>query len=73
MARLKMLRNGKGGWQRFPFHYTLLALTEVGPEIADDELKYAADECERRLKRKPGNSMYAQRRHDVMARALANT
>jgi hypothetical protein len=70
MEFLRKRRDGKGGWNRFPFHYTLLALTEVGPEIAGNELDYASAEYRRRLKRKPGKSPYAQRRHDVMARAL---
>ena len=70
VARLKKWRDGKGGWNRYPFHYTLLALTEIGPEIAGDELRYAAEACRRRLKRKPGKSQQARRRHDVMTRAL---
>jgi hypothetical protein len=68
---LRGRRDGNGGWNRFPFHYTLLALGEIGPEIAGDELAYAAAECDRRLRRRPGKSVYAQRRHDVMTRALA--
>ncbi|MCA8910587.1 MAG: hypothetical protein KDB82_02690 [Planctomycetes bacterium] len=69
MKYLKKMRKGGGEWQRFPFHYTLLALTEIG-EPARAELKYAAPVCERKLKRKPGADKYAQRRHDVMTRAL---
>jgi hypothetical protein len=69
MKYLKRMRKGDGEWQRFPFHYTLLALTEIG-EPARAELKYAAPVCERKLNRKPGADKYAQRRHDVMTRAL---
>jgi hypothetical protein len=67
---LRKHRDGKGGWRRFPFYYTLLALTEMNPEIARDELKYAAGVCEQRLKRKPRDDKYARRRHEVMRRAL---
>lgn len=70
MKRLRKMRKGGGEWHRFPFHYTLLALIDVGAEHAKAELKYAASTIERKLKRKPGADKYAQRRHDVMARAL---
>lgn len=71
MRRLRKGRDGKGGWKRFPFYYTLLGLTEIGPGIAGPELKYAAATCARRLKRKPGPGVYGKRRHEVMARVLA--
>jgi len=71
MRLLRSRRDGKGGWRRFPFYYTLLALTEIGPGLAGHELKYASTVFKRRLARKPGPDKYARRRHDIMARAAA--
>jgi hypothetical protein len=63
-------RDGEGGWRRFPFHYTLLALCEVDSTAAKAEIKYAADAIRAKLARAPITELYAQRRHDVMRRAL---
>jgi hypothetical protein len=63
-------RDGRGGWGRFPFHYTLLALTEIESRAAKAELEYAAPVITARLSRAPAKQTYAQRRHDVMRRAL---
>jgi hypothetical protein len=63
-------RDGEGGWRRFPFYYTLLALSEMESPTAKAEIEYASDVIQVRLSRRPSNDMYAQRRHDVMRRAL---
>lgn len=42
LKELKQARSGHGKWRRFPFYYTCLALTEIGPELAKDEMQYAA-------------------------------
>jgi hypothetical protein len=42
LKELKQLRSGNGKWRRFPFYYTCLALTEIGPELAKSEMQYAA-------------------------------
>jgi hypothetical protein len=70
MARLNEHRDGKGRWRVFPFHYTVLALTEIGP-AARAELRYAAAMCERLAGRKGGGDKYACRRRSVAERALA--
>jgi hypothetical protein len=77
MRTLRQYRDGKGGWRRHPFYYTVLSLTDVitragvATEAARDELEYAAPAMERRLRRSPsGQAPYAQRRHDVMRVAL---
>jgi hypothetical protein len=57
-------------WRRFPFYYTLLALSEIESAAAEAEIAYAADVISAKLSRKPANDIYAQRRHDVMKRAL---
>ena len=38
------------GWRRFPFYYTLLALTEIDLPAARAELRWAAPAAERSLK-----------------------
>jgi hypothetical protein len=43
LRQLKQLRCGDGTWRRFPFFYTSLALTEIGPELAGAEMRYAAE------------------------------
>jgi hypothetical protein len=63
-------RDGKRGWRRFPFYYTLLALSEIESRAAKAEIEYAADAIKSRLSRKPANDIYAQRRYDVIQRAL---
>ncbi|MGO9203940.1 MAG: hypothetical protein ACLQM8_25750 [Limisphaerales bacterium] len=51
LADLKTLRAGAGKWRRFPFFYTCLALTEIGPGLASAEMRYAAAYWQRNLKR----------------------
>jgi hypothetical protein len=63
-------RDAAGRWRGFPFHYTLLALTEMPPEISRAELRHAAPVCERALTRAPGPGKYGPRRHELMRRAL---
>lgn len=77
MRWLHGFRDGRGGWRRHPFHYTVLTLTEIverGTHAADaahDELEYAAPSLERRLRRAAAaDPAHDQRRHDIMARAL---
>jgi len=48
---LKQLRRGDGTWRRFPFYYTCLALTEIGPDLARGEMQYAAAHWQRTLPR----------------------
>jgi hypothetical protein len=67
---LRKHRDGMGGWRSFPFHYTLLALSEVESPTAKAEIEYAADAIRAKLSRAPIGGVYAQRKHDVMRRAL---
>jgi hypothetical protein len=68
---LKKYRDGAGKWRRFPFYYTLLALSEIGRGIAIDELHYTAPLCERLLKRYKARNKLAKRRRRVMEKVLA--
>jgi hypothetical protein len=68
---LKMLRLGDGKWRRFPFYYTLLALSEIELPNALGEIKYAAPVLERMLRRKASAEKYSIRRHMLAERVLA--
>ena len=68
---LRTQRAGEGKWRVFPFWYTVLALSEMEFPEARRELQYAAPLLERTVKRLPGSSIHAKRRHELAGRALA--
>lgn len=68
---LRKYRDGTGKWRRFPFYYTLLALSEVTGKLSLDELRYAAPLCQRLLKRYRSNNKIATRRRMLLQRILA--
>jgi hypothetical protein len=70
-AHLRTMRDGTGEWRKFPFWYTVLALTEMTTSEAARELEYAAPLLERAAARQPGPATSAERRHELAARALA--
>jgi hypothetical protein len=63
-------RDGKGRWKRFPFYYTLLALSELDHPLARDEMRYAAPTCERMLRRTAKGDVIIRRRRALMLRVL---
>ena len=67
---LKKYRDGRGRWRRFPFYYTLLALSEAGGRVAAAEMRYAAPGLERLMRRRAGGDRYALRRRAVAERVL---
>src|SRR5688572_28717576 len=69
-AHLRSMRDGKSGWRRFPFWYTVLALSEMGNPEATAELKYAAPELTRVANRSVPHGDYARRRHALAVRTL---
>ena len=72
LAMLMNLRAGGGKWRRFPFFYTCLVLTEIGPGLAKAEMQYAAPYWHRNLKKlSQTGSSTAQRRSAVGRRLLA--
>jgi len=71
MKELKRHRKGECEWRRFPFYYTLLALSEIDVAGAVGEMRYAAPLCERKLKSVRGGDPYAVRRRAVMERVLS--
>lgn len=77
LGALKRSRDGKGRWKRFPFYYTLLALSEIDLPAARAEIRYALPTIERALRRVarklPDGEEEAEhdrRRRVVMGRAL---
>ena len=58
-------------WNRFPFFYTLLALTEIDLPDARKELRWAAPAAERSLKTLRGTGRFPKRRRAVLEQALA--
>lgn len=68
---LRSMRDGEGEWRRFPFWYTVLALTEIDAPQASRELKYAATSLELAAARLKNPATSARRRHELAKRALA--
>ena len=68
---LRKYRDGTGEWRRFPFYYTLLALSEIEDQLALDELRYAAPRCERLINRYRARNKLAVRRRLLLQRVLA--
>jgi hypothetical protein len=69
-SHLRSVRDGEHGWRKFPFWYTVLALSEMDADEATAELKYAAPELERTAKRPEASAVYARRRQELATRTL---
>jgi hypothetical protein len=70
LSALPKHRDGQGAWRRFPFFYTLLALSELDHPKVRDALHYARGACEKKLTwLKPGDEV-ALRRVAVMEPVL---
>lgn len=70
MKTLKLHRDGNGRWRRFPFYYTLLALSEINLPSAIEEMRYASPVCERYLRRSLKDDKTARRRRLLAERIL---
>lgn len=75
LAELRRHRDGEGRWKRFPFYYTLLALSEMGLPGVRDEIEYAGNIIERALRRlskanPDSQSLHDWRRKVVLERVL---
>ena len=64
------MRDGDQQWRRFPFWYTVLALSEMDNAEARTELKYAATVLERAATTAVPTARYARRRHELAVRTL---
>ena len=65
LRTLKAHRKDDGTWRRFPFHYTLLALSEMESRAARDEMRHASAVCERYLSGPERKDKTSQRRRAV--------
>jgi hypothetical protein len=70
MRRLEQHRRPDGTWRRFPFYYTLLALTEIDGDLPLPALRAVAPRCERLLKRPADRSKFSRRRRTLLGRVL---
>ena len=71
MEALKASRTGGARWKRFPFHYTLLALSEMDIRPALEEMRYVAPALERYLKSSTDGGEYSRRRRLLCQRVLS--
>ena len=69
-SHLRSMRDGEHQWRRFPFWYTVLALSEMDSAEARTELKYAAPALERAASRAVPSTVYGRRRHELAVRTL---
>jgi hypothetical protein len=69
-SHLRSMRDAEHQWRKFPFWYTVLALSETDNAAARTELKYAAPVLERAANRAVPSAVYARRRHELAVRAL---
>jgi hypothetical protein len=75
LAELHRYRDGEGRWKRFPFYYTLLALSEMDIPGVREEIVYAGNVIERALRRlnkadPEMQSLHDGRRKIVLERVL---
>ncbi len=70
VLHLRSVRDGEQGWRKFPFWYTVLALSEIDSGEAKTELKYVAGALERAASRAGPSAVYARRRQELAARTL---
>ena len=67
---LRSMRDGEHQWRKFPFWYTVLALSEMDTAEAKTELKFAAPALVRAATRAVPSAPYARRRHEIAVRTL---
>ena len=71
MVALRARRSSDGRWRRFPFYYTLLALSELDVRLAVDEMRHAAPLLQRYVRRKIVKAKFSERRRIICERILA--
>lgn len=67
---LKRYRDIKGTWGRFPFYYTLLALSEVNHPSAKREIEYVKPVIEKKLRAIKSQGRFSHRRRDLLLKVL---
>ncbi len=71
VKHLKKLRDDSGGWTRFPFWYTVLALAEIDSPEARTELRYVHAKIERTAGKSIAADDFARRRVELARRCVA--
>jgi hypothetical protein len=71
VRHLKKQRDDIGGWTRFPFWYTVLALAEIDLPEAKAELKHVRAKIERAAEKQTTRDEYARRRVELARRCIA--
>ncbi len=69
-SHLRSMRDGTHQWRRFPFWYTVLALSEMDNAESRAELKHASPALERAANRAVPSAVYGRRRHELAVRTL---
>jgi hypothetical protein len=69
-SHLRAVRDDGHQWRKFPFWYTVLALSEMDSPEARGELKHAAPALERTAAAAVPSARYARRRHELAVRTL---
>ncbi|HEY4106548.1 MAG TPA: hypothetical protein VGM44_21755 [Polyangiaceae bacterium] len=69
VRHLRSARDDDGGWHKFPFWFTVLALGEMDFSAAKRELAHVRPTLERAAARK-GSTVHARRRHELARRVL---
>lgn len=69
---LKLHRETKGTWKGFPYFYTLYVLNEIDPELAIDELRFAAKSILRWINRKRNEETKYILRRKFIGEAILN-
>lgn len=71
LKTLKTLRDGTGKWRRFPFYYTLLALSDIDHPGVQEEFRYSIRPIERMLKKTTASNKYYLRRKRLAEKILS--
>ena len=69
-VHLRSVRDGEHGWHKFPFWYTVLALSEMHCREAKTELRNAAPALHLAANRSAASAVYARRRQELATRVL---
>jgi hypothetical protein len=69
---MKDLKNERqaGKWRRFPFYYTVLCLSELGKNIAGEEIRYIQPSCERAIKYLRSNDPHYRQKSAILMKLL---
>ncbi|HMS33150.1 MAG TPA: hypothetical protein PKC91_03605 [Ignavibacteria bacterium] len=67
---MKSFRDGKGKYNRFPFFYTVLALSDIDLPESKAEIEYCSSLLRKYVKRKEQNDIYSERKKIIAERAL---